>query len=372
MTSSDQIYIHPNQQRTKGKPVRGILLVNLGSPDSPAVPDVRRYLHQFLMDKRVIDLPYPLRKLIVGLFILPFRPKNSAHAYRSIWWEEGSPLIVISRRLRAEIQKRVNDPVALGMRYGNPSIEAGFRTLLEHTDGQLEEVLLVPLYPQYAMSTYETVVVEAQRVLKKLALPIRMQVLPPFYNQPDYIAALVESARPHLKEPYDFLLFSYHGLPERHLRKTDPTGRHCLKVEDCCHTPSPAHSRCYRHQALVTTQLFVQAAGLPEGKYGIAFQSRLGKDPWLTPFTDQEIQRLARQGVRRLRLICPGFVSDCLETLEEIGIRGKESFLAAGGEDFQLIPCLNTHPRWVSLLSEWCQRGSLGEHTETAKAAGRS
>ncbi|RMG62388.1 MAG: ferrochelatase [Calditrichaeota bacterium] len=354
------------------KRVRGVLLVNLGSPDSTEVADVRRYLNQFLMDERVIDLPYPLRKLIVGLFILPFRPKNSAHAYRSIWWEEGSPLIVISRRLQAEVQKRLQDPVALGMRYGNPSIEAGLKELLNRTGGQLEEVFLVPLYPQYAMSTYETVVVETERVLKKMKLPIRLQVLPPFYNHPDYVSVLVESAREYLSEPYDFLLFSFHGLPERHLRKTDPTGQHCLKVANCCQTPSPAHERCYRHQALVTTRRFVEAAGIPEGKWGVAFQSRLGKDTWLTPFTDQEIARLAGEGVKRLRVICPGFVADCLETLEEIGIRGKETFFAAGGEDFQLIPCLNTHPRWVELLSAWCHSGSLATKVDQTRASERN
>lgn len=342
---------------------RGVLLVNLGSPDSPSTPDVRKYLNQFLMDARVIDAPYLLRRIIVSGFILPFRPRRSAHAYQAIWWEDGSPLIVISRRVQEALQRQIDYPVALGMRYGNPSIEAGIRELLAQGVG---EILLIPLYPHYAMSTYETVVVEALRILKKLKTSIKMEVLPPFYDDPNYIRVLAESAAPHLDDSLEHVLFSYHGVPIRHLKKTDPTGAHCQGNEVCCSTNSPAHAFCYRHQVLQTTAAFAEKVGLPPPNYSVSFQSRLGKDTWLSPFTDREIKRLARSGVRRLAVICPAFVADCLETLEEIGIRGKEIFLNAGGEEFRLIPCLNDHPTWISLLKKWAT-GELAVHTSTVE-----
>lgn len=346
---------------------RGILLVNLGSPDSTSVKDVRRYLRQFLMDGRVIDAPYPLRKMIVELFILPFRPASSAHAYQQIWWDEGSPLIVLSRRLESYLKKHLSAPVALGMRYGNPSIESAIRQLLQTGRG-IEEVHLLPLYPHYAMATVETVVVEVQRVLKKLAAPLRLTVRPPFYADPGYINALVESARPYLEAPYDHLLFSYHGIPERHCRKADPTGRHCLTEPDCCQVPSPAHATCYRHQVYRTTGEFVRKAGVASDKYSLSFQSRLGVDSWLKPFTAEELKRLGEKGIKKLIVMCPAFVSDCLETLEEIGLRGKETFLAAGGEEFRLIPCLNDHPLWMELLASWC----ASSESAAAPAAGRA
>ncbi len=339
-------------------PKRGVLLVNLGSPDSPSVPDVRRYLRQFLMDPRVIDAPYPIRKMIVELFILPFRPKNSAHAYRQIWWQEGSPLLVLSRNVQRLLQEKIDHPVELGMRYGNPSIEAGIRRLLEHSP-EVEEIYLFPMYPHYAMATYETVVVEAKQVLQKLNAPVKLSIQPPFYDDPDYIRALVESTRRFLNREYDHLLFSYHGVPVRHCKKADPTGKHCFRVENCCQVPSPAHATCYRHQVLRTTEAFVQAAGIPRGKYSVAFQSRLGIDEWLQPFTDREIERLAKSGVKKLLVMCPAFVADCLETLEEIGIRGKEIFLENGGEEFHLIPCLNDHSAWIDTLAKFCTRQAL-------------
>lgn len=336
---------------------RAVLLSNLGSPDSYAVGDVRRYLDEFLMDARVLDVPWPIRRMIVSWFILPKRPAGSAEAYESIWWDEGSPLVVISERVTGEVRRRLDVPVELSMRYGSPSIADGVDRIRAACGDALEEILFVPLYPHYAMSTVETAVVRAREVLAARAPGVRLSVLPPFYDHPSYIAALVESARGYLESDYDHLLFSYHGLPERHLRKTDPTGRHCLRVSDCCNTPSPAHATCYRAQVFRTTEAFVEKAGIPREKYSVAFQSRLGRDPWLTPFADAEIERLAREGVRRLLVICPAFVSDCLETLEEIGIRGRESFVAAGGEDLTLIPCLNDHPRWIETLSVWCRDG---------------
>ncbi|MDQ7066120.1 MAG: ferrochelatase [candidate division KSB1 bacterium] len=334
---------------------RGILLVNLGSPNSPTEADLREYLDEFLMDERVLDIPYWLRKLIVRGIVLPIRSKKSAHAYEQIWWPEGSPLLVLSERLQQAIQTRVDMPVEIGMRYGEPSIRRGILRLLERSDGRLDELRLVPLYPHYAMATFETVVVEARRVLADLGHPIRLTVLPPFYDHPDYIEALYDSIRPYLQSPFDYVLFSYHGVPERHLRKSDPTGQHCLRRLDCCQNASPAHRTCYRYQVMRTTEALAQKAGLPEGKYGLSFQSRFGPDTWLQPFTDEEIVRLAKSGVRNLTVLCPAFVADCLETLEEIGIRGREAFLENGGEAFTLIPCLNVNPRWIEVLAGWLQ-----------------
>jgi protoporphyrin/coproporphyrin ferrochelatase len=339
---------------------KGVLLVNLGSPVSPSVADVRAYLDEFLMDSRVLDYPAPLRRLIVSAFILPKRPKNSAHAYQMIWWKEGSPLIVLSERLRDRLQEQLPYPVALAMRYGQPSIRTAIFKLMQQN---VTEILLVPLYPHYAMSTFETVLAATQNALTRLDKPPTLRVLQPFYRDPTYITAVVESARPYLTQEYDHLLFSYHGIPERHLRKSDPTRRHCLSGSDCCSIASAAHATCYRHQVLATTAAFVAAAQLPVGLYSVAFQSRLGRDAWLQPYTSAEIQRLANEGCRKLMVICPAFVSDCLETLEEIAMRGKETFLEAGGAEFITIPCLNDHPVWVEALAGWC-RSSLEDNSQ--------
>jgi len=326
---------------------KGVLLVNLGSPDSPAVRDVRKYLREFLMDGRVMDAPWPIRFFVVYGCILPFRPRQSAEAYHKIWRPEGSPLVVISKRVQAEIQRRVSAPVELAMRYQNPSIESAIESLRNQG---VTELLLIPLFPHYAMSSFESAVERVKDVLAKRAPAISLTVTPPFFDHPDYIAALWASASDYLKAGYDHLLFSFHGLPERHLRKSDPTGRHCLLVENCCATASPAHATCYRAQCFKTVEAFVKQAGV--SKYSIAFQSRLGKDPWLKPYTDLELVRLARQGVKSLLVICPAFVSDCLETLEEIGLRGREAFLQAGGGNLTLIPCLNEHPLWIAVLEK--------------------
>ncbi len=328
----------------------GALLINLGSPDSTSIPDVRRYLDQFLMDKRVIDAPYLIRRMIVSCFILPKRPKESAEAYESIWWKEGSPLIVLSQELQKLVQAGVDVPVSLGMRYGNPSIEAGVQELL---DQGVNNIFLIPLYPHYAMATVETVIVETRDVLKKLNVDVRLTVKEPFFDDPDYIDALVDSAEKYLQQGYDHLLFSYHGLPERHCKKTDPTGKHCLKVDNCCEVASLAHQYCYRHQVFRTSQDFVEKAGIPQEKHTIAFQSKLGVDAWLTPSTEDELVRLGKAGTKRLLVICPAFVSDCIETLEEIGMRGKETFQEAGGGDFHLIPCINDDIKWVRVLQRW-------------------
>jgi protoporphyrin/coproporphyrin ferrochelatase len=282
---------------------------------------------------------------VVHGLILPFRPRQSAEAYHTIWQPTGSPLIVTSRRVQAQLQQRVNVPVELAMRYQNPSIEHGLRQLLNRG---VRRIHLIPLFPHYAMSSYETAVVRVQQVLRRLAAEVPLTVEPPYFEAPDYIAALVASAEPLLQAPYDHLLFSFHGIPERHLRKSDPTRSHCLGSPGCCDTPSPAQATCYRAQCFATVRAFTRQA--PVRAHSVAFQSRLGRDPWLRPYTDQELVRLAREGVRRLLVICPAFVADCLETIEEIGIRGRETFLEAGGAEFELIPCLNEHPAWIQAL----------------------
>jgi ferrochelatase len=328
---------------------RAVLLVNLGSPDSPSVPDVRRYLREFLMDGRVLDAPWPIRFCIVNFAILPSRPRESAHAYSTIWTGEGSPLIVTGRRVRQKLQERLVVPVELAMRYQNPSIEAAVQALVAKG---VSETFLIPLFPHYAMSSYETAVVRVQEVVANVSPGMRLEVMPPYYDQPGYLAALVESARDALAEPHDHVLFSFHGIPERHLRKSDPTGRHCLASPDCCERASPAHATCYRAQCFATVRAFVAQAGLGDGTYSVAFQSRLGKDPWMRPYTDEELTRLAARGVRRLVVLCPAFVADCLETIEEIGQRGRDSFLKAGGASMTMVPCLNEHPRWLQALED--------------------
>ncbi|NCI47330.1 ferrochelatase [Sediminibacterium soli] len=332
-------------------PRRAILLMNLGSPKSTAVKDVRAYLNEFLMDKRVIDMPLISRALLVRGIIVPFRAPKSAEAYKTIWTKDGSPLIVLTRQLRAALQQEIEEPVAIAMRYGGPSPKQAYDRLLAEYPS-LEEVLLLPLYPHYAMSSYETAVEYAKKQHRPYADRFRLTVIKPFYNEPGYIHSLGETMRPYLDQDYDHILFSYHGIPARHIRKTDITGCHCLRQNNCCDTPSEAHAYCYRHQVFATTKLVTQQLGIPDNKFSISFQSRLGKG-WLEPFTDVRLEQLPGEGIKKLLILCPAFVSDCLETLEEIEERGRETFLAAGGQSYHMIPCLNTHPLWVKTIAGW-------------------
>jgi ferrochelatase len=331
---------------------KAVLLVNLGSPDSTSVGDVRRYLNEFLMDRRVIDTPWLLRRFIVGMILIN-RPKQAAEAYRKIWLPEGSPLIVTSWRVCEKLQERVSVPVELAMRYQNPSIADALRRLAEQ---KIDQIFLIPLFPHYAMSSYETAVVRVRKVAGVIAPKMKIVVQPPYGDAPDYISALAGSAANHLEAGCDHLLFSFHGIPERHLHKSDPTGGHCLTMPNCCETASPAHATCYRAQCLKTVAAFVAQARVPASQCSISFQSRLGRDPWLKPYTDFELVELPRRGLKNLLVICPSFVSDCLETLEEIGLRGRDAFLSAGGEEFAQIPCLNEHPLWISALEKMVRR----------------
>jgi ferrochelatase len=330
---------------------KGVLLVNLGSPDSPTAKDVKPYLDQFLMDERVIDVPPLLRNLLVRGIILQTRPKKSAKAYAKIWWDEGSPLIVISKRFAKKVREHTELPVALGMRYGSMSIKEGLQELKEQN---VDEVLLVPLYPHYAMSSYETVVVKTMEEQQEFFPEMKMTTMPAFYSNEDYIKVLSESIAEGLKDfEYDHILFSYHGIPERHIRKSDPTKFHCKIDGSCCSINSVAHHTCYRHQCYDTTELVKAYLGLPEEKVSSSFQSRLAGDPWLKPYTDYEFERFPKEGKKRLAVITPAFVSDCLETLEEIAMEGKEQFEEAGGEHYKHISCLNDNDAWVALMAKW-------------------
>ncbi len=335
---------------------KGVLLVNLGSPDSPEPKDVKKYLGEFLMDERVIDVPLWARNLLVKGIILNTRPKASAAAYKKIWWEEGSPLIVISERLKSKVQEQVDFPVALAMRYGSMTIKKGLQELV---DKGVDEVFLIPLYPQFAMATTETILVLAEDIRKEHFPDLKISDLPAFYNDDDYIEVLSNSIKKNLEgKNYDHLLFSYHGVPERHIRKRDITKLHCKIDGSCCVTPSPAHEFCYRHQCLEVTRLVAKKLNLKDDTYSSSFQSRLGFDPWLQPYTDRTIERLGKEGIKNMAIATPAFVSDCLETLEEIAMEGEEIFHEMGGKEFITVPCLNDDDEWVALLAKWIKNWS--------------
>jgi protoporphyrin/coproporphyrin ferrochelatase len=336
---------------------RAVLLVNLGSPASPSVPDVRRYLDEFLMDPRVIDMPWPMRAALVRGSILRSRPAKSAEAYAKIWTDEGSPLIVISKRQRAALEARLGIPVALAMRYGKPTIKYGLSEIRQRC-GTVDELVVVPLYPHYAMASTQTVEVAVKAALADShgAGPAwygSVRFVPPFYDDPGYLDALAGSIGRHIAKDTQFVLFSYHGIPKRHLKKVDPTHGHCLGTSNCCETPSIAHATCYRHQVLETTQKVAERLGMAPNTYGFSFQSRLGGG-WLEPYTDIELLELPKRGVYSLIVVCPAFVADCLETLEEIAIRGKADFQGAGGSNFVYVPCLNDEPVWIDALARLC------------------
>lgn len=343
-------------------PKRAVLLVNLGSPDSTSIPDVRRYLREFLGDERVLDKPAePFRTLLLEGIILRTRPKKSAHAYSEIWQPEGSPLIITSKSVQKKLAAKLGaeTPVYLAMRYGNPSIAS---VVAQIAAAGIDEVLLFPQYPHYAMSSWETVVVKVFEEAAKTAPRLQITTVQPFYEDRDYIEALYEVSRPYFEQPHDHVLFSYHGIPERHLRKADSSKAHCLTVKDCCATCSPAHATCYRAQVMATTRALVKRAGLAPEKYSVSFQSRLAGEPWLTPFTDFELVRLPKEeGKKNLLILCPAFVADCLETIEEISGEGEEIFMGAGGKSFQQIPCLNVQAPYIDFVHGRVARWLSGE-----------
>ncbi len=329
-----------------------VLLVNLGSPDSTSTSDVRKYLREFLSDDRVIDSPKLVQQFVLNCFILPKRPQQSAQAYARIWTDQGSPLVVSSKKMQVLLQEKTEPTVELAMRYGTPSIPDAIDRLKA---SGAQNIYLVPLYPHYAMSSYETVVVKVMEEVAAKCPDAKVSALQPFYNDPAYIEALYEKSNEYLDTNYDHILFSYHSIPVRHLTKADSSKGHCYSVSDCCTTCSPVHSTCYKAQTIATTQAFVKRAGISKDKYSISFQSRLGREPWIQPYTDLTLPKLAQEGKKRLLVMTPSFISDCLETLEEIAMEGRDLFMEAGGESYTAIPCLNEHPAWIQFLVDKTQ-----------------
>lgn len=344
---------------------KGLLLVNLGTPEAPQAGPVRRYLREFLNDPRVVDI-HPLgRWLLLNLIILPFRPARSAEAYRSIWTEEGSPLLVHGRALARAVAQRLEGEyeVELAMRYGHPSVPEAVERLRARG---VRHFTLLPLYPQEAPSSYGSSVARVYEVLAKgWDVPV-VRVVPPFYEHPAFLEAFATVARPVVAQARaDHVLFSFHGVPERHVRKSDPTqGRHCLASTSCCDVVNEASRHCYRAQCHVTARGLAERLGLEAGRWSVSFQSRLGRTPWVRPYTDLVLPELARRGVKRLAVMCPAFVADCLETLEEVGMRAREQFVReCGGESLTLVPSLNAHPAWVEALVRLVHEQERGEST---------
>ena len=330
---------------------KGIVLVNLGTPDKPEKKEVKAYLDEFLMDKYVIDIPYLSRLLLVKGIILNTRPKRSAEAYKKIWTDRGSPLLFHSEDLVEKIRELVDHPVELAMRYNKPSIHSAIRAVKAQG---CNDILFFPLYPQYAMSTTLTVEDKIKTEVKKIDPNLKISFVPPFYKDTDYIKLLSKTIRQKMANTdYDHILFSYHGVPVRQIEKTDPSQMHCYKIENCCEVDSPAHQYCYRHQSFVISDKVAEELGIDKSQYTSAFQSRLGKTEWIQPYTDDTLKILPQKGIKKLLVITPSFVADCLETIEEIGIEGKETFLENGGEQYDLVPCLNSDNAWAKLISKW-------------------
>ncbi|MFN3199233.1 MAG: ferrochelatase [Bradymonadia bacterium] len=330
-------------------PTTGILLVNLGTPDAPRPREVRRYLREFLNDPRVLDINSVGRFMLLNAIILPLRPRKSAEAYEKIWGQAGSPLLVESQKLTTEVQNRLRDcPVELAMRYGNPSIAAG----LEALKGRgCDRLVVIPLYPQYASSSTGSSLEKVYREAATRWNTPYITAVPPFFDHPAFIDAFAQVGRPHLEEMKpDHVLFSFHGLPERHMHKSDESGSHCLKAPNCCATLNAANRNCYRAQCFATARALAARLDLAEGDWTVCFQSRLGRTPWIQPYTDELVESLPKRGIKSVAVFCPAFVADCLETIEEIGMRAEEDFKAAGGESLRLIPSLNAHPAWADAV----------------------
>ncbi|TAF32769.1 MAG: ferrochelatase [Cytophagales bacterium] len=325
-----------------------VLLVNLGTPDSPRTPDVRKYLRQFLMDGRVIDVPYWQRFLLVKGIIAPFRAPKSAKEYQKLWTERGSPLLFHSQDAAALLQTALGNEYAvkLGMRYQSPSIESALDELMSHNPKRL---VVLPMFPQYASSTTGSANEEVMRLLKKRLLIPQVHFIDSYAEHPAFIEAFAAIGKAHLaSKQYDHVLFTYHGLPERHLKKEN----NACEYGSCCAQLTPSNRLCYRAQCFATTRKLVKMMGLKEGDYTVSFQSRLGKNPWIKPYTDLVIDELAAKGVKRILAFSPSFTADCLETVIEIGETYSEQFIEKGGEHWQLVESLNNHPLWIKTLKD--------------------
>ncbi|MGB0935366.1 MAG: ferrochelatase [Alphaproteobacteria bacterium] len=320
---------------------KGTLLLNLGTPDNPDTKSVRRYLREFLSDPRVVDINPVARAVLLNLIILPFRSPKSAEAYREIWTEQGSPLLVNSIKL---MQKLEVGPVALGMRYGNPSIESAISNLF----GQgVTDITILPLFPQHASSSSGSAIEKAVDIItQKWNIP-NVRVISEFYEDAGFIQASSDIIKETVADHnIDHYIFSYHGLPVRHINKSG-----CKGCEGAC--PEEGLSVCYRFQSYRTTRLLADKLGLSRKDYTVAFQSRLGRTPWIRPYLDDVLEDCAKAGHKNIAIACPSFVADCLETLEEIGIRAREDWhKLSGGGDLHLVPCLNDDDRWVKAVSK--------------------
>jgi len=335
----------------------GVLLVNLGTPDSPKRWDVYRYLKQFLLDRRVIDIPWLQRNLLVRGIIAPFRSGSSAKLYQQLWTPEGSPLKVYGEKLRDGMQAKLGDDfvVELAMRYQNPSIEGAIKNLMAH---QPTELIVFPLFPHYASASTGSVHDEVMRLLRKEEIIPDIKFINSFYDYEPMLDVFVENARKYNIEEYDHFLFSYHGLPQRQLVRADNCN-HCLQSEDCCQTISSKNQHCYSAQSYATTFALVEKLNIPEGKYTTCFQSRLGKTPWTQPYTSEVLEDLAKEGKKKILVFCPAFVSDCLETTIEVSVEYAEEFEELGGETVHLVESLNDHPKWIQGAADLVLENSM-------------
>lgn len=326
---------------------KGILLINLGTPDQCDGASVRRYLREFLNDPRVVDLPWYVRWPLVNLLIVPFRHKKTTQAYKKIWTEAGSPLLTHTQNLCTAVSKQLGDSyrVAYGMRYGKPSIA----TALKQVD-ECDSIIVLPLFPQYSSAANGSAIENFYRVLSSKWNMPSVHVINDFYNHSGFIAACADIIRTHCAESKpDLVLFSYHGLPERHIDKSDCKA--ACGHSNACPVMVEQNRFCYRAQCYATTNLIAVKLGMQDNEYSVSFQSRLGRTPWIKPYTDIVLQELIQKGVKHLAIVCPSFVSDCLETLEEINIRAREQWVSLGGTEFTYIPCVNETPLWVEAVA---------------------
>ena len=327
-----------------------ILLINLGSPKSLDIKDVRSYLKEFLSDDLVVDLPKVLQQIILRSFILPFRPQKTKKAYEEIW-EDESPLIKNTRKIAKALQSKTGWNVDIAMRYQSPSIK---KSILHLKDKKVDEVIIVPLYPHHAMSTTLSTEIYVKKIVEENYPKLQMKFIKPFFEHPKYISTLSKSIEPYLNNKIDKILFSYHGIPERHIRKSDVNGDHCLQSSNCCQIDCESSKNCYRSNVWKTSMLTAKQLNLDDNKWMMSFQSRVSIiDPkWLNPYTDKEIINFSKKGIKNIAILCPSFVADCLETLEEINLRARKSFLESGGESFTFIPCLNDDNNFIELLND--------------------
>lgn len=332
----------------------GVLLLQLGTPDSPSVSDVRRFLREFLSDPRVLDIPRPVRWLLLNLVILPFRPRRSAHAYRQIWLAEGSPLTIHTEALASGLREELGDryEVAVGMRYRLPTIESAVDRLAARCD----QIVVIPLFPQYASASTGSAVQHALEIIASRVDVPALAVVPPFFDDSGFVDAVAAVAEPLLDDfQPDHVLFSYHGLPEKQIRASDPSGSWCLADADCCARVTGVNAFCYRAQCFATSRAVAKRLGLGPDRFDTSFQSRLAGQKWIEPYTDHIVARFRESGVSRLAVLTPSFTADCLETLEEIGIRLRKQWSDLGGEDLLLVPCVNAHPTWIGAVAQMVQ-----------------